>query len=136
MVLLSRILIWVLGLAIGAFVGAASTISHSFAIGGIPVGFLLAVLATAGLLLGIRLLAQDPWATLATGIGVFTAVVVLSGKGPGGSVVVAADAWGTAWSIAAGAIILLVVAWPNMARIRRLAAVPAPAVEEQPKIGE
>ena len=87
---ISRVLGWLVAAVIGAVFGVAGTIGQSSFLGPVPVGLLVAILGTGALLLAVRLLTEDRWAAVATGVGAMLATLVFSGRGPGGSVVVPA----------------------------------------------
>lgn len=124
----SRIGTWIVALLVGAVYGLAGTIAHSFTLGWFPLGLILAIIGSVALLIAVRLLTGDRWATLATGAGLLIATLVFSGRGPGGSVIVpekdpgAFIDLGTAWTIAIPVMVVIVVAWPAGSRSRRAAA--------------
>lgn len=104
---------------IGLFYGAAGTIGQSALWGPVPLGLIVAVIGTGALLLAVRVLTGDRWAGLASGLGVMLTTLVLSGRGPGGSVVVPAPAdgeisTGVIWTLAVPVMAAVVVAWPRM----------------------
>jgi hypothetical protein len=119
----------VVALLVGAAYGLAGTIAHSFTLGWFPLGLILALIGSGALLIAVRLLTGDRWATLATGAGLFIATLVFSGRGPGGSVIVpekdpqALLDLGTIWTVAIPLLVLVVVAWP----VRRRADQPGEA---------
>lgn len=131
---------------VGAVFGLATTVTHASSFGtvgwlaGVPilgavlgsgwVGLVLGAIACGGLLLAVRLLLHDRWGALVTGLGMLAGMVVISGMGPGGSVIVPNDVLGVVWSWTVAGMVLLVVAWPDFSRIRRLqqqAGAPQPA---------
>lgn len=121
---LARVATWVVAFIVGAVYGLAGTIAHTFMLGWFPLGLVLAVIGSAALLVAVRLLTGDRWAALTTGLGIAVATLVFSGRGPGGSVIVAQAAEGrfaagTVWSIAVLVLVVLVVAWPDLSRARR-----------------
>jgi hypothetical protein len=119
----------VVALLVGAAYGLAGTIAHSFTLGWFPLGLILALIGSGALLIAVRLLTADRWATLATGAGLFIATLVFSGRGPGGSVIVpekdpqALLDLGMIWTVAIPLLVLVVVAWP----VRRRADQPGEA---------
>lgn len=123
---LTRILSWFMSLVIGAVYGTAATISHGYRLGGWPVGLLLCVVGAAALLLAVRLLIDDRWATLACGAGLVLATAVFMQEGPGGSVIVpsgTSDAiggvnLGIVWFVCALVLALVAVLWPDTKRHR------------------
>ena len=118
--MLSRGLSWVAAAFVGAVYGIAATIAHSFTIGPIPVGMILGAIACAGLLVALRALTGDRWAALAAGLGMLALLLVISQCGPGGSIIVPNTALGNIWMYVAAGIVMLVVAWPDTARLRAL----------------
>ena len=114
----ARIGSWIVALLVGLVYGVAGTVAHAYAIGWFPLGLVLAVIGSGALLLAVRLLTSDRWATLTVAIGLMTATLVFSGAGPGGSVVVpqAPDGQfnpGVVWTILVPIISALVIAWPD-----------------------
>lgn len=124
---LSRTATWLVAFLVGAVYGLAGTIAHSYRSGWFPLGLVLAIIGSAALLAAVRLLTGDRWAALATGIGMIVATLVFSGKGPGGSVIVAQTDLAVIWTVAVPVLVVLAVAWPS--RLRPVAADTAPAGE-------
>ena len=116
---LSRAGTWLLAFLVGGVYSLACTIAHSYTIGWFPLGLVLSVIGSAALLVAVRALTGDRWATLATGLGMMTTLLVISGRGPGGSVIVPQEGFGTAWTIALAVCVTIVVAWPDLSRIPR-----------------
>ena len=123
----SRIATWVVAFLVGAVYGLAGTIAHSYRLGWFPLGLVLAIIGSAALLAAVRLLTADRWAALATGTGMIVATLVFSGKGPGGSVIVAQTGLAVVWTVSVPILVVLAVAWPN--RLRSVGADAAPAGE-------
>lgn len=119
----SRLGTWVIALVVGAVYGAACTIAHAYTVGVLPIGLVLAIVGVAALLVAVRSLTVDRWAALAAGLGALGATVVLSGSGPGGSVVVPSGVLGVVWTFAVPVAVAVVVAWPNLSRNGRGSAV-------------
>lgn len=115
---LSRAGTWALALLIGGAYSLAGTIAHACTIAGLPVGLVIAVLGSGALLVAVRALTGDRWATLATGIGMMVVLLVISGRGPGGSVIVPDTGLGVTWTITLAACVMLSVAWPDVSRVR------------------
>ena len=113
-----RIVTWVVALLVGAVYGLAGTIAHTFTVGWFPLGLILAIIGSAALLLAVRLLTSDRWATLATGIGMMVATLLFSGRGPGGSVIVPDSSLGIVWTISVPILIAIVVGLPDRIRFR------------------
>ena len=129
---LSRILSWVAAAVVGGVYGIAGTIAHSLMWGPVPAGLLIAAIACGALLTAIRALTHDRGATLAAGLGMLETVTLISGVGPGGSVVVEDSIWGRVWIYLVAGLVFLAVAWPRLPQPRERRAVagqdePAPS---------
>ncbi|MGX1793851.1 histidinol dehydrogenase [Microbacterium sp. NPDC055312] len=120
--MLSRGLSWLAAALVGAVYGVAATIAHSFTIGPVPVGMILGGIACAALLVALRALTGDRWAALAAGLGMMALLLVISQRGPGGSIVVPNTALGNIWMYVAAGIVMLTVAWPDTRRLRELSS--------------
>lgn len=108
---------WAVAVLIGLVYGVAGTIGQAAMWGPVPLGLLIALIGTGGLLLAVRLLTADRWAALACALGALTATLVFSGRGPGGSVVVPAPtdgrlSTGIIWTIAVPIMAAVIVGWP------------------------
>lgn len=117
---LSRIATWLVAFLVGAVYGLAGTISHSFRLGWFPLGLILAIIGSAALLAAVRLLTADRWSALAAGLGMIAATIAFSGRGPGGSVIVAQTDLAVVWTVAVPVLVVIAVAWPS--RLRPVAA--------------
>lgn len=115
---LSRAGTWALALLVGGVYSLAGTIAHAYTVSGIPVGLAIALVGSAALLIAVRTLTGDRWATLATGIGMMAVLLVISGRGPGGSIIVPDTGLGATWTIALAVCVMLSVAWPDLSRVR------------------
>lgn len=115
----ARIGTWIVALVAGAVYGLAGTIAHAYTWGWFPLGLILGILGSAALLLAVRLLTADRWATLATGIGMMTATLVFSGSGPGGSVIVPQTGLAVVWTFAVPVLVAVLIAWPDRTRPAR-----------------
>ncbi|AZS47740.1 MULTISPECIES: hypothetical protein [Microbacterium] len=125
---MSRVLSWIAAALVGGVYGIAGTISHSVMWGPIPVGMIVAAIACAAILIAVRALTHDRGAAVAAGLGMIGMLVLISGEGPGGSVVVPASFAGQIWTYLVAGIVLLVIAWPS---VRRLPVrTEAPAAQE------
>lgn len=126
----TRIGAWIVGFVVGLFYGVAGTVAQAYTVGWFPLGLVLSLIGVVALLLAVRLLTADRWATLTTAVGVMVATLVFSGAGPGGSVIVPQApegelSPGLAWTILVPLAAAIVIAWPQT---RRPAAQPlAPA---------
>jgi hypothetical protein len=115
---------------VGLVYGTAATVGHAYALGWFPLGLILAVIGTAALLIAFRALTGDRWTSLGGGVGVVAAMLVFSQVGPGGSAIVAAATPETewiplTWTFAVPLIAALVVAWPDLSRLRPVDATEA-----------
>lgn len=119
---ISRGLSWLAAAVVGGVYGVAATIAHSFTWGPIPVGIIVGAVACGALLIALRALTGDRWAALAAGLGMLALILVISQRGPGGSIIVPDSPLGNIWMYTAAGITVLVVAWPDMSRLRSLAA--------------
>ena len=120
--ILSRGLSWLAAAFVGAIYGIAATIAHSYTIGPVPVGMILGAIACAALLVALRALTGDRWAALAAGLGMLALLLVISQRGPGGSIIVPNTPLGNIWMYVAAGIVMLIVAWPDTSRLRALSA--------------
>ncbi|VXC03804.1 conserved membrane hypothetical protein [Microbacterium sp. 8M] len=112
---------WVALFIVGAVFGLATTVTHASSLWGAGwAGLALGVVACGGMLLAVRLLLHDRWGALLTGLGMLAGMVVISGRGPGGSVIVPNDVLGVVWTWTVAGMVLLVAAWPDFGRIRRI----------------
>lgn len=131
----SRIVSWVASALIGGVYGVAGTIGHSLAWGPVPVGIIVGAVACAAILIAVRSLTHDRGAAVAAGLGMVGTLLVISGVGPGGSVVVPNTPAGQIWTYLIAGIVLLVVAWPSFRRpdvAPRPPAAAMPADEDAP----
>lgn len=117
---------------VGGVYGVAGTIAHSVTWGPIPVGLIVAAIACAAILVAVRTLTHDRGAAVAAGLGMLGMLVLISGVGPGGSVVVQDSLAGRIWTYLAAGIVLLVIAWPSFSRLPVRTQTPA-AQEPEPR---
>ncbi|WP_315900790.1 histidinol dehydrogenase [Microbacterium esteraromaticum] len=120
--ILSRGLSWLAAALVGAVYGVAATIAHSFMLGPVPVGMIVGAIGCAALLIALRALTGDRWAALAAGLGMMALILIISQRGPGGSVVVPNTPLGNIWMYVASGIVLLTVMWPDTSRLRALSS--------------
>lgn len=123
---LSRSLSWLAAAVVGGVFGLAGTIAHSLQWGGVPVGLLIGALACLSILVAVRSLTNDRATTIAASVGMLGMLTIISGVGPGGSVIVENTIWGQVWIYVVAGIALLVIAWPKLPA--QPARVPAAAV--------
>ncbi|MCI2959245.1 DUF6113 family protein [Agromyces atrinae] len=114
----SRIAVYAVSALAGAVFGFFATFGHQAqtVVAGvsIPWGIVLALLGVAALVLGIRLITRDRWASFWTAGGLLAVVFVLSLPGIGGSVLVTDSVLGTVWAVGPTLIAVLIVAWPTL----------------------
>jgi len=107
---------------VGLVYGALGTIGHrhTLVLGEvvIPWGLVAALAGVACLVVGLRIVVGR-WSAAAAGLGVITAVGLLSLPGFGGSVLIVGDLLGTVWAVGPALIVVLVIAWPNLSTLRR-----------------
>ncbi|WP_298036886.1 histidinol dehydrogenase [uncultured Microbacterium sp.] len=115
---ISRALSWIAAALVGVVYGTAGTIAHSLMWGPIPIGLIVGGVACAALLVAVRTLTRDRAAAVATAIGMLGMLTVISGEGPGGSVIVPNTPLGQVWIYLVAGIALLVVSWPSMSKMR------------------
>ena len=113
----SRVLSWIAAALVGGVYGIAGTIGHSVRWGPVPVGLIVATIACAAILVAVRALTHDRGAAVAAGLGMLGMLVLISGVGPGGSVVVQDSFAGRIWTYLVAGIVLLVVAWPSFSKL-------------------
>ncbi|MBO9627424.1 MAG: hypothetical protein J7484_13760, partial [Microbacterium sp.] len=105
--------------------------AHSLMWGPVPVGLVVGAIACGAILVAIRSLTHDRGATLAAGLGMVGMLLLISGVGPGGSVVVQDTLAGRIWIYLVAGLVLLAVAWPSFSRLPvRTEAAPAPSPVE------
>lgn len=120
---IARLGTWVIAAVIGFVYGVACVIGQAATWGPVPVGLIAATIGLVGLLVAVRVLTGERSSTLAAGVGALVATVVLSGRGPGGSVVVPAAPEGVitpgmVWTLAVPLLAALIVAWPSASAFR------------------
>jgi LmbE family N-acetylglucosaminyl deacetylase len=114
----ARLLAVVTALAAGILFGVLGTVAHQTTVSlgpvTVPVGLVLALLASCTLLVGLRMVVHDRLVVLAAAIGLLATVFLLSLRSTGGSVLVPAGVLGTVWTMAPALVAALVVAWPRI----------------------
>lgn len=121
--LASRIAAIVLAAVIGLFVGAILTVAHQATVEVgplvVPWGIGAAVLITAALLTGLRIVFPTRWVAAAAAVGILGASALLSLRSGGGSILVPDNLPGYLWTFAPVLIAALVLGWPRAARPAR-----------------
>ncbi|MCU1579144.1 MAG: N-acetyl-D-myo-inositol-2-amino-2-deoxy-alpha-D-glucopyranoside deacetylase [Rhodoglobus sp.] len=122
----SRIASSIIALALGAFVGVTLTVAHeaTLLVAGVsvPWGIIAAVIITAGLLVGLRVVFDTRIVPACAAIGLIAASALLSLQSPGGTILVAASPIGYAWTFAPVIIGVVVLGWPQRRRAGKAAA--------------
>lgn len=114
----ARLLTWAIAFVVGAVFGTAGTIGQAAHWGIVPAGLIAGIVGLGALMVALRLLTLDRWAAMAAGFGAMLVTLVLSGPGPGGSIVVPAPpegqlSTGIVWTLAVPILTALVAAWPS-----------------------
>ena len=121
----------VLATAFGAVIGALMTAVHqaNAPVGDIalPWGLGLALVAATGFVVGLRVLTAGRILPILATVGIMGTTAFLASPTVGGSVIVPANITGLIWTLAPAAVILVVVAWPNLGRVRAGTADAQPA---------
>ena len=129
----SRVLSWVVAALVGGVYGVAGTIAHSVMWGPVPIGLIVAAIACAAILVAVRALTHDRGAAVAAGLGMIGMLLLISGVGPGGSVVVPNSLSGQIWTYLVAGLVLLVVAWPSFSKVPVRTVAPA---AQEPEVRE
>ena len=120
---LSRLLASLMALLAGILFGVLGTVAHqnTLTVGSatIPIGLVLALIASGALMVGLRLVVHDRLVVLAAAIGLVGTIFLLSLRSTGGSVLVPAGVTGTVWTMVPALIAALVLAWPRIPARRR-----------------
>jgi N-acetyl-1-D-myo-inositol-2-amino-2-deoxy-alpha-D-glucopyranoside deacetylase len=118
----TKIGIGLLVLAVGGIIGALMTAVHqsTASLGGVvvPWGLVLALLASTGFVVGLRVLTASRILPILATVGIMGATAYLASPTVGGSVIVPANIAGVIWTFAPAVVILVTVAWPNLSRVR------------------
>ena len=114
----ARVVSWLFAALAGAVFGVAGTIAHPITLAWFPAGLVVASVGCLALMIAVRLLMEERGSVVACGAGMIAALIVYSGEGPGGSVVVTRAAegefpYGITWTILLTGIVLVVTAWPR-----------------------
>ena len=116
----SRIFAAILALVLGAFVGATLTAAHQatvqFGLVSVPWGIITALVLTAALLVGLRIVFDTRILAACAAIGILGVSAILALQTSGGSVLVPANTAGYAWTFGPVLITLLTLAWPRPVR--------------------
>jgi LmbE family N-acetylglucosaminyl deacetylase len=115
---LMRLVTGLLALAAGALFAVLGTTAHQTTLMAgpvtVPIGLLLALIASVSLLVGLRLVIHDRLVVLAAAIGLLAAVFLLSLRSTGGSVLIPEGTLGLVWTFTPALVAALVIAWPRI----------------------
>ena len=118
--LFNRVSALVVATVLGAFAGLILTAAHqtTVAVGPliIPWGIITAVIVTAALLAGLRLVFETRIVAGCAAVGLLGASALLAIQTSGGTVLVPANAAGYTWTYAPVIIAAIVLAWPRVTR--------------------
>lgn len=116
--LVGRLVVSAAALAAGVAFGVLGTIAHQATVRlgpvTIPAGLIIALMAVAALLAGLRLVLGDRLPVFCCALGMLGTIFLLSLRSQGGSVLVPAGLPGTLWTVAPTLIATLVLAWPKL----------------------
>lgn len=118
-----RVVRVVLALAVGLLVGTLGSFKYRYGLAAtvqLPIGLVVVLLMIALVLAAVRAVAGRRYG-IAAAVGVLGAIALFAMKGPGGSVVVPEDRYGTVWAVAPAviAVVVLGVPVPRRRRARR-----------------
>lgn len=120
----TRLVTALTALAAGVLFAVLGTVAHqtTVVVGAalLPVGLLLALIATGTLLVGLRLVVHDRLVVLAAAIGLLATLFLLSLRSTGGSVLVPEGLLGTVWTIVPALVAAVVIAWPRIPARQRV----------------
>ncbi len=128
---LIRALSWIAALLVGGFYGVAGTVAHSVTWGPVPIGLVVGAVSCLALLVAIRALTRDRGAAAAAGAGMVGMLLLISGPGPGGSVIVPETGLATIWLWVVIGSVVLVVSWPAISTFAPAGRTPPAAASEE-----
>ena len=105
-----------LAAAAGLLIGALGSFKYRYGLTRatpLPIGLVLVLLMIGLVLVALRAATGRRLYGVAAAVGVVATVALFSLKGPGGSVVVVGDAWGTAWTVAPALIAAVALGAPS-----------------------
>ena len=108
----------ILALIVGAIYGTVGTVAHQNVVrvgdAELPVGLVLALIGTLGLLLGFRLLFEDRLVVLCAAVALVGMIALFSIASAGGSVLIPEGVAGLVWTVVPVLVATVVVAWPRL----------------------
>ncbi|MFB2584288.1 DUF6113 family protein [Herbiconiux liukaitaii] len=116
----TRILGYIVAVLLGLLFGILGTVVHqiSFSLFGlfdVPIGLVLALAATAMLLVGLRLVVPSRLAAVFASVALVGIVSLFSLPSTGGSTLIAATPVGMVWVLGVTLVAVVVLAWPKPA---------------------
>ena len=127
----TRIVSVVIALLLGAVVGALGTVvfQSTLTIGEVqlPVGLIGCLFVIAAILIGLRLVFETRIIAAAAAIGVLGTIGLFSLESPGGSVLIPQADLSYFWIYGPVVIAFVVLAWPDLSRLRRVRIADGPA---------
>ncbi len=132
---LVRVGSWLVALLLGVVFGMLGTVVNQFTISifgwfDLPIGLIMGCLASALLLLGLRLILPTRTLALLAAVGLVGIVAALTLQSPGGSVLIPANALGYVWTFAPTVISLVILAWPRRVARRQEPTAQEPTAQE------
>ena len=116
---------------VGIVIGTVGTIAHQLSWNPsgftLPWGLILALVAYAAMLVGLRLLSRGRIPTLIAALGSIAIILVFTQKSAGGSVLILNDLVGQTWLVAPFIIATVVLAWPDLGQQHHVSAAAASA---------
>ncbi|MFB2556590.1 hypothetical protein [Herbiconiux liangxiaofengii] len=109
----------VVAVLLGALFAGLGTVAHqiefsAFGAVDLPVGLVIALVALALMMTGLRLTSPSRlWPSLA-GLGAVATVALFALESPGGSVLIPASPIGLVWLFGSTLVVVVVVAWPRL----------------------
>lgn len=110
----NNILLVVLSLALGIVFGIAGTAVHAYFIGPIPVGLIVALIASAALMLSLRLLLEKRWCSVVSFVGMIAIIYIMAQASVNGSVLITNNFESFAWIYGVAIIGLVIQTFPSL----------------------
>jgi N-acetyl-1-D-myo-inositol-2-amino-2-deoxy-alpha-D-glucopyranoside deacetylase len=107
----SPALVFLFTLAGGFVVGVVASVYHA---AWFPFGLIAAVVITSLFTVAIRVLVPSRGPTIGAALGLVVAIVVLAGRGQGGSVLIVANTAGFTFLAVVTIVTMIVLAWPSI----------------------
>jgi N-acetyl-1-D-myo-inositol-2-amino-2-deoxy-alpha-D-glucopyranoside deacetylase len=107
----SPALLFLLSLAGGFVVGVVASVYHA---AWFPFGLIAAVVITTLFTVATRVLGTQRGPTVGAALGLVVAIVLLAGRGQGGSVLIVANTAGFTFLAVVTIVTMIVLAWPSI----------------------